>query len=123
MAVHLFFNGTILVFFFFFFFRFDEAVYKQNPCSNHVICVPFEHGFYCRPYSVAVTLLCFLTLSFSDICKRLVKRQHHASFRANNVTILHIPKWPALKNFYRFSVSFYVFGSPEPKAYRYYWGI
>ena len=68
--------------------------------------MPFEHVFLtenvqCHPYSVSVTLLYFTSLPFANICK---------SFGANYVTILHIPKWPKFKNFYRFSVSFfYVF--------------
>ena len=64
---------------------------------------------HCGPYFVSVTLLCFTLLPFSNICKKICQQQRHASFRTNYVTVLRIPKWLMLKNFYRFSVSFYIF--------------
>ena len=45
-----------------------------NPCSNHEICVPFEHGFsgenaHYGAYFVSAMLTCFPSLPFSKICK------------------------------------------------------
>ena len=55
----------------------------------------------------SVTLLHFTSLPFSIICKKFC--QHHANFCANYVIVSHISKWPTLKNFYHFSVSFTFF--------------
>ena len=45
---------------------------------------------------MSMTLLCFMSLPFSNICK--INCQPHASFRTNYIIVLHVPKWPTLKN-------------------------
>ena len=97
-----------------------EAIFKQqNPSSNHEIRVLFEHSFYlkmhtaenayCGPYFLSMTLLCFTSLLFSNICKKFCQRQCHASFGMKYITILHETKWPTFKTFFQVLVSFYVF--------------
>ena len=56
-----------------------------------------------------MTLLCFTSLLFSNICKKFCQCQCHASFGTKYVTILHETKWPTFKTFFQVSVSFYVF--------------
>ena len=63
---------------------------------------------HCWQYFVSVTKLCFTSLPFSNICKTICQRLRHTSFHTNYVTVLHVPKWPTLKNVYRFLVSFNV---------------
>ena len=86
-----------------------EIVFKQQrPCSNHESVQWFlTENAHCGPYFVSVKLLYFGSLPFSNICKKIC--QCHASFHANYVTVLNIPKWLTLKNFYQFSVNLYIF--------------
>ena len=79
----------------------------KNSCSNHEIRMSFEHAFlflnenaYCGQYFVSVTNLFYVAALLKNVNVMLVFAQ--------SATVLHVPKCP-FKNFYRFSVSFYVF--------------